>query len=430
LTTTVGCGLVSDTLTDGSVRVSEFGIMPPLELVMTHRTSLHPRLAKPSLRLLTVGVAGLALALSSCGSSSGGGGGSNSGDIVLGDISVVSGEAAQYGEQIRAGEDLAVKQINDTGGINGRKLRIEHKDNHANKAEAVALFRGFVGDKKIQAVLGPNTSTDAVATTDIANQSKIVSVVTGGAAPWPVPFGDWVFRVPAQNGDVIGSLVKDANASLHIRSAAIVYASDQDYSVAAEDLFKKVAAENNIKIARVEKFRAGDVDYSSLITALKNAHVDAVFISAVADNAGPMLRQAKELGLTGITWIGDAGLQNPAFWGLSNGAAAGALTGTPFDPTSTDPAVKSFVDAFKAANSADPTLYNAYGYDSVKLLAEAIKNAGENVSRQSIRDELSKISGLDAATGTLSFPDGSGNATRESIFIVEMQDGKFVSWQP
>jgi branched-chain amino acid transport system substrate-binding protein len=393
------------------------------------RTSINGR---NPLRPLTVaaGISVVALVIAACGSAAESSGAANSDEIVLGDISVASGEAAQYGEQIRAGENLAAELINKAGGIDGRKLRIVHKDNHADKAEAVALFRQFVGNSDVIAVLGPNTSTDAIATTELANQSKIVSLVTGGAAPWPLDFGDWVFRLPAQNQDVISSLVKDVNASLKLQSAAIVYAADQDYSVAAEDLFTQVASENGIEIKEVKTFRAGDVDYSSLITSLKNANVDAVFISAVADNAGPMLRQARELGLQDVTWIGDAGLQNPAFWDLSNGAAAGALTGTPFDPTADTPATRDFVEAFTKAKNSSPTLYNAYGYDSVMLIAEAIKNAGNELTRESLRDALGQIKSFDAATGTLSFPDGSGNASRDSIFVVEMQDGEFVSWSP
>lgn len=349
--------------------------------------------------------------------------------IAIGDISTVSGEAAQYGEQIRAGEDLAVEMINANGGVNGRPLEITHKDNAADKAESLALFRQFAADEETVAILGPNTSTDSIATTPLANELEIVQVVTGGAAPWPVPFGDWVFRVPAENEVILSELVADTVDAFGIESAAIIYASDQDYSVAAHELFAAAAEENGVEIKAVETFRAGDVDYASQITSIKNADVDAVFMSAVADNAGPLLRQAGNLGLTDVKWICDAGCQNPAFWDLSAGTAQGVVTGTPFDPTSDREVVTTFVEEFRAKNGSEPTLYNALGYDSVQLLAAALSSAPET-TRTAVREAMAEIEGFEGVTGVLSFPEGSGSAARESIFLVEMQDGEFVSFNP
>ncbi|GAA3733824.1 ABC transporter substrate-binding protein [Leifsonia bigeumensis] len=350
---------------------------------------------------------------------------SDDGPIYLAGISGVSGVAATYGEQTRAGEAIALAQINDAGGINGRQVQIDHEDSRFDIPTNVALFKRFAADSKYVAVLGPADGSGGIATTPFANEAGLVSIVAGGSAPWTVPFGDFVFRLPPQNKEIIAKTVKAAVDAWGIKSAAIIYASDADYAVAAKDLYEAVAADLGIEIKRVESFESTQQNFAPQLTNIAAANVDAVLMSVVAANAGPMLLQAQNLGLEDMHWVGDAGAQNASLWELSQGNAQGLITGTPFDVTSKNPEVVEFVEAFQAKHGTQPTIFNAYGYDSVRLLGQAIAAIDGEITRESVRDALAGIT-YEGVTGTISFPDGSGNAAREGIFVLVMDNGKFI----
>lgn len=348
--------------------------------------------------------------------------------IYVGGLTGVSGVAATYGEQVRAGEAIAIAQINDTGGINGRELKVDHEDSRFDGPTSVALFKRFAADKKYVAILGPADGTSSYATTPFANDLKMVSIAAGASSPWPVPFGDYVFRLPPQNKEIISKTVAKAVDAWGIKTAAIIYASDQDYSVSAKDLYQAAADEMGITIKDVETFESSQQNFAPQLTNIAAAGVDAVFMSVIAANAGPMLLQAQNLGLEGMHWVGDAGAQNASIWDLSRGNAQGLITGTPFDVTSSDPIVVKFVADFKAKNGAEPSIFNAYGYDSVQMLAEAMKSIKGEITREAVQAAMAKVT-YEGVTGTVTFPDGSGNAERKSIFVLVMDNGKFVPFK-
>lgn len=376
------------------------------------------------------GIAVLTLTLTACASTSNAGNGSSTSTststIKIGSILGTSGVAASYGKQLQQGQDLAVAQINDQGGINGHKVDIEVKNSNYTPSEALAAFRGFVADKSVVSILGPNDSTDAAATTPLANTNSIVSLVQGAAAAWPVPFGKNVFLLPAGNTEVIKDTVNAAaKRDPSIKKVAVLYASDQTYAVTANTAFQAAAKANGLTVATVQDFASTSQDFNAQLTTIKNAGVQAILVSAVAANLGVLLQQAKNLGLTGVQWVGDAGTTDPS-WAKTAGASGnGVLTALPFLPTSDNPKVTAFVSAFKTKYGATPTLYNAYGYDSANVMMQAIKNIQGDITRTAVQQSLAKIT-FEGVTGTFHFPDGSGNSARESLTVVQMKDGAFV----
>jgi len=385
------------------------------------------RTAATRRRSVLAGITAVALAVTACGSGSSATSGSSGGTIKIGSILGTSGVAASYGQQLQQGQDLAVAQINDRGGANGHKVDVEVKNSNYTPSQALAAFRGFVADTSVVSILGPNDSTDAAATTPLANSNSIVSLVQGAAAAWPVPFGKNVFLLPAGNTEVINNAVKAAaQRDRSIKKVAVLYASDETYAVTAKDAFQAAAKDNGLTVAAVQDFASSSQDFSGQLTTIKNSGAQAILVSAVAANLGVLLQQAQNLGLAGVQWVGDAGTTDPS-WAKTAGASGnGVLTALPFLPTLDNSKVTAFVSAFKAKYGSTPTLYNAYGYDSANAMIQAIKDIKGDVTRAAVQQSLAKIT-FEGVTGTFHFPDGSGNAAREALTVVEMKDGAFVS---
>ena len=362
--------------------------------------------------------------LSACGSDSAG----SSDEYVIGDITAVTGEFGAFGEALRNGVDLAVKEINADGGIDGKKLKLQSADDGGDKAEAIAQFRRFAANKSVLAIIGPNLSSNALATTPLANQSKVVQIASGAVAPWSVDFGKWVFRLPPVSHATVDAVVRQAGESIDIKKVALVHASDTDQSVAAIADFKKAAQDAGYDIVADVAFRTSDTDYSAMLTSIKKSGADTVFVSAVAVNAGPMLNQAASLGLH-VHWVGDSGLLNPQLIQLGGKGADGAITATTYFPGSDVPAQQAFTAAYKKEFGSDPSQNSAFGYDAVKMLAQAIGSIDGDVTRDKVRDALAGIK-FDGVTGEVTFPDGSGDSSRAEQTLVQVVDGTFQQYKP
>lgn len=349
--------------------------------------------------------------------------GSTTGEVRIADITAVSGQFGAFGEALKKGVDLAAEQVNAEGGVNGKTLVLSGADDGGDKAEAIAQFRRFASDKNVLAIIGPNLSSNALATTPLANNSKVTMVVSGALAPWSTDFGQWVFRVPPVSGDSIKIITEQAAREFDFHKVAIVSASDVDQSVAAAKDYKTHAKANGYDVVAELSFRTGDSDYSAMLTSIKNSGAEAVFISAVAVNAGPIVNQAKSLGLQ-VQWIGDGGLLNPQFLELGGQGAEGAITATTYFPGAEGPEQRTFTEKYRKKYGTDPSQNSAFGYDSVMMLVSAMKHVDGELTRDALRQALSGIT-FSGVTGTFSFPNGSGDSIRASQTIVQVVHGEF-----
>jgi branched-chain amino acid transport system substrate-binding protein len=367
------------------------------------------------------------LAVAACGgpSTSGSGGGT----FVIGGINGLTQPiSASIPQAIVRGINLYVDKVNASGGVNGNKIEFRNQDNAGDTGQAVALFKSFATDSSVLAVLGPNRTPDAIATTPLSNQFKLVSIATGASAPWTVPFGTYQFRVPISSGSVTDGLVKATQKALNVKTAAIVHSTDEDYSVAGGRLFAAATKKYGIAVATTQTYRHADTDYSAQLNSIKSSGVKYVYMSSTADNAGPMMKQGKQLGLN-VTWIGDINVVAPNLWQLSGGAAQGLITVIAFDSTSSASNVKQLIADYQKKYGTAPDQWAGYGYDAMGLIASALAKAGAKPTRDSLRDALAKAK-FSGVTGDIAFPDGSGDAFREAPPLVTVDSsGSYVQFK-
>ncbi|MBQ5645432.1 MAG: ABC transporter substrate-binding protein [Treponema sp.] len=354
----------------------------------------------------------LALTLASCSKA-------ESNSVKIGGIFPLSGQVAVYGVECKNGVDLAIEEINAAGGINGKPVVLVSEDDEGNPDKTVNAFKKLSTKDGVKVVIGSLTSGCTQAITTLSQASKVVQIAPAATAPAITDAGDFIFRacfIDPFQGTVGG---KFAAETLGKKRAAILYDIGNDYSVGLADNFKIAFTKAGGSIVSEESYATNDKDFNAQLTKIKNANPDVVYLP---DYYGTVALIAKQLRAQGINvpMVGADGWD-----GLTSNAGDEVLGGyysNHYAVDSTEPAVKKFVESFRAKYNKDPNSFAALGYDCVYLIRDAIVAAGAEDSIV-VRDALAKTDG-DYVTGHLTF-DEKHNPIKSAVMLelVKADDG-------
>lgn len=363
-------------------------------------------------------------------SSSDSGSTSSDGDTIkIGANLELSGNVASYGSSIGLGADLAVQEINDAGGIDGKKIELIKADNKSENAEATAAALKLVTQDKVVAMMSPATSGNTIATVEIANQNKIPLIGAAATAPGVTvkedgSLNEYAFRtcfIDPFQGIVAANF---ATNELEAKNVAIFADNASDYAKGLAKSFKETIAKNGGKVVKEEAYVAKDADFRTQLTSIKATNPDFIFIPGYYEEVGLIVKQARELGIT-APLMGADGWDSPTLVEL---AGADALNNTfitnHYSAEDPDQKIQDFVKAFKAANNDKaPDAFNALGYDTVYYIVDAIKRAG-STDGEAIKNALAETENLSLVTGTFTV-DENHNPIKTAT-VLEFKDGKQV----
>jgi branched-chain amino acid transport system substrate-binding protein len=339
----------------------------------------------------------------------------------------LSGGVASYGQSIAEGLELATAEINKEG-IDGKKIKLIKVDNKSEASEATSGAIKLTSQDQVAAIVGAATSTNSIAQVQIAQDNKVPVISPSGTSP-EITFSkdklnDYVFRTsfidPFQGTVAANFAAKEIKA----KSAAIYIDSSSDYSKGLAAAFKEQFEKNGGKVVAQEAYIAKDTDFRSTLTRLKSAKPDFIFLPGYYEEAGLIVKQARETGLD-VPFMGGDGWDSPK---LVEIAGAKALNNTfitnHYSSGDPDEKIQNFVSAFKAKyKDKSPDAFNALGYDTGYFLADAIKRAG-SADSEKIKEALEKTADLELVTGTFTL-DEKHNPIK-SATILEFKEGKQV----
>jgi branched-chain amino acid transport system substrate-binding protein len=305
-------------------------------------------------------------------------------DIKVGVSGPFTGGSSSMGVSMRDGVRLAAKEINAAGGINGNKLVLLERDDEAKNERGVQIAQELINNEKVTATLGYINTGVALASQRFYQEAKIPvinNVATGTliTRQFPNATENYIFRTSAADNIQAPMIAKEAIEKRGLKNVAIL-ADSTNYGQLGRDDLEKALKTYGITAVAVEKFNIGDVDMTSQLLKAKNAGADVVLTYAI----GPELAQIAN-GMAKLGWkkplIGSWTLSMASFIDTAGKNGDGATMPETFiqDPPTT-PKRKAFVEAylkeFKPKNGviASP-VSAAQGYDSVYLLAAAIKQA-------------------------------------------------------
>lgn len=334
-----------------------------------------------------------------------------SSDVVIGGVFPLSGNVAVYGVECKNGVDLAIEEINASGGINGKKVVLISEDDEGNPDKTVVAFKKLTTRDGVGIVIGSLTSGCTNAITALSQAKKVVQMAPAATAPEITNAGNYIFRacfIDPFQGTVGGKFAAD---TLKAKRAAILYDLGNDYSVGLYENFVKAFEGDGREIVAVDSYATGDKNFNAQLTKIKNANPDVVYLP---DYYATVALIAKQLRAQGINTpiVGADGWD-----GLTAVAGDEVLNGfysNHYSADSTEPVVQKFVASFKEKYNKEPNSFAALGYDCVYLIRDAMVACGSEEA-SSVRDALEKTDG-DYVTGHLTF-DESRNPVKSAVML-------------
>ena len=341
-------------------------------------------------------------------------------EIKIGAILPLTGDAALYGESIKKGINLAVEEINEKGGIKARKVLVIYEDSKAVPAEGVSAYKKLIDIQKVPVIIGDAISSVTLAIAPIAEKEKVVVLSPLSSAPAITHAGDFIFRnVPS---DLLGGKVAAhfAVKNQSLNSLAVLFINN-DFGVGLKKAFSNEVKALGGKIVASEAYEQGSTDFRTQLVKIKKANPNAIFLVGYRE-APQILIQAKELGLK-VEFLGTGLLEDPNVVKVAKEAAEGVFfTQLQYTPDSPDPIVRNFVETFEKRYKAEPDIIAAYGYDAMKVLTFAM--AKSNLTSESIKEQLYRITEFKGVTGEISFDENGDVIQPMGVKII--QNERFV----
>ncbi|MCE9542346.1 MAG: ABC transporter substrate-binding protein [Verrucomicrobia bacterium] len=340
--------------------------------------------------------------------------------IPVGQFGSLTGAQATFGLSTDKGVQLALEQINGSGGVLGKPIHLITRDNQSKPGETSTTVRELITRDKVVALIGEVASGRSLEAAPIAQRSGIPMISPASTNEKVTEAGDHIFRVcfidPFQ-GTVCAKFARKLGAA----KVAVLVDVSKDYSLGLAKSFKTEFIKEGGTITGEQSYSGGDKDFSAQLTAIKANNPEVVFLPAYYTEAPLIIRQARQLGIT-VPFIGGDGWDSTELIGVGGSSVEGCYFSNHFSSQSTEPQVVAFVSAYRKKYNEDPDAMVALGYDALRILADAMKRAGTT--------DPAKVNA--AITTTKDFPGVTGKITLDEhrnpnkpAVILQVKNGKF-----
>lgn len=350
------------------------------------------------------------------------GGNSASGDTIkLGGVFPLTGDVPALGAAMQNGAKLALKEINDGGGVLGKKLDLVIEDDQNQAATAPNAITKLITQDKVSAVVGTYASKCSIPMAAVAKDSKVVMITPGSTnEKVTTEGGDYVFRacfIDPLQGKVGAQFAAE---NLKAKKVAMLYDVGNDYCVGLSKEFKKNFESLGGAIAYEKTYNAGESDFKAFLTEIKELNVDVLYLPDNYSTVGLIAKQAREIGIK-APFLGGDSWSDPGLVKVGGDSIEGSYFTDHLSLKSDNAAIKKFVENYKKEYNSDPSAFSVLSYDSVYIVAEAIKKAGSTDSA-AIKDAMAK---LDADCGTTHYKFDDKHNPIKSVVINKVVKGQF-----
>jgi branched-chain amino acid transport system substrate-binding protein len=367
------------------------------------------------------------LLLMSCG------GANDSDTIKIGLIAELTGDVPAVGASCKNAAEMAVKEINDAGGLDlmGKKYKVNlYIEDNAGKADqSASAAQKLIAQQNVLAIVGPNASRYAIPATEIAESAKVALITPWSTTPKTTldsktgASKKYAFRAcftdPFQ-GRVVAKFVLD---NLKLKKAAVLYDVASEYNKGIAEVFKETFEKSGGQIVAFETYTTNDKDFSAQLTKIKKAEPSVIFLPNYYSEVPLQIQQAKRLGIS-VPFVGSDSWGSSELVKLCGTDCENYYFSTHYAADNATPTAKKFIENYKKAYGNIPDDVAALTFDSFGLLSQAIKN-GNKPDRQFVRDSLARIPNYQGVTGNMQFREGSGDPIKSAVML-QIKNGKFV----
>lgn len=348
--------------------------------------------------------------------------------VNVGWIGSLTGDQAVWGNCEFNTVKMLFEEINEKGGLLGKKINVVGYDTRGDAMEAVNAVKRLTSQDKIVALIGPNASGQAIAISSVLEEMKVPGIATVATNPKVTvdngqvkPFNFRVCFIDPYQGAVAAGYAKDV---LGFTKAAILYDVADDYSQGLTEFFEKTYTEKGGEIVAKEGFKFGDVDFRPQLSKIKEANPEVLFMPYFFKEVALSANQARELGIDAVLMGGD-GWPSEVLIEMAKEAIEGSYVVNHLDFA--DPDVQDFKDTYTAKYNLPVELNGYLAYDAVRVLEKAILDAG-SFDSIAIRDALKTVS-VKGITGQINISPDTHNPEGKDAAIIKILDGDYVFQQ-
>jgi branched-chain amino acid transport system substrate-binding protein len=346
----------------------------------------------------------------------------------------LTGDIPKVGESSKFSAEMLKADINGAGGleVGGKKYMLEfvYEDNEAKAESAVTTALKLIEKDKILAMIGPNSSKQAVPAGQVANDNETVMITPWSTNPDTTFERPWVFRAafldPFQGPVAVNYAVK----TFHAKTAAVLYDLSNDYSKGLAEIFKDVF-EKKMGAGTVLAFESHgtkDQDFSAQLTKIIATKPDFIFIPDNYNQVALIVKQAHQLGYKG-DFMGSDSWGSSELMTLCGDDCKGLSFSTHYAAAGATGATKEFIDRYTAKYGYTPDDVAALTWDATRVALKGIQNAGKltgklRQDRKAVREGIAAITSFDGITGSMKF-DQQGDPIKCAVVVKISQTGQF-----
>ncbi len=333
--------------------------------------------------------------------------------IRIATVGPMTGSYAAVGAQMKAGAEQAVADINKAGGVNGQQLVLEVGDDACDPRQAVSVANQMAS-RKVALVAGHYCSGSSIPASKVYAEEGVLQISPASTNPRYTDEGSWnTFRVCGrddQQGLVAGKYLA---TTFKGKKLAILH-DNSAYGKGLADETKKALNANGLTETLYAAYTPGERDYSAIVSRMKQAGIDVVYVGGYHTETGLIARQAKEQGMN-ITLVGGDALVTNEFWQIAGPAGENTLMTFPSDPRKR-PTAAAAVAEFKA-KGFDPEGYTLYTYGAIQVWAEGAKKAN-SVDGKKVADALRSGQAWSSVLGPITFDKKGDITTADYVFYI------------
>lgn len=318
-----------------------------------------------------------------------------------------------------AEEDLRAEKF-----FGANSLKVTYEDNRSEKQEAITLLNRFAQDKSTLMFIGPVASSEALAAAPAAVALKM-PLFTTGTNPAILAAGEWVFKSAENAEDFIRPMGAYIGKVVKPKSCYLVSIRDNEAYLVYSKVFKEGVMESGTKIVGEDTFLSSESNFSALATKIVDSGADCLYVSTPPEVGANLVVQARQAGLPARTVIvGNQNMSSDKYTSIGGKAVEGTYLISEFSPFTDSAAGKDFVRKYTARFGSAPDAWAAIGYSMMKVAAHAIRNAGPNPTRESVRAAMAATKDVPVVVGGGKFSLDKNRVPHFGAVILQIRDGK------
>lgn len=340
-------------------------------------------------------------------------------DLKVGVVSPMTGATATFGQENANGIKLAYEKIKKGP---GKKFDLIIEDDKSEAIESTNATRKLLSVDKVSVMIGAPTSSLALASAPIVQEAKIPFITPTATNAKVTMVGDYITRACFTDDFQGVVMAKFAFNTLKKTKGLVLVENTSDYSKGLSKAFTDEFTKLGGKMVNTEEltYAAKDTDFQSLLRKVKRANPDFIFVPGYYVEAGLIVKQARALGIM-TPFLGGDGWDSPKLFEIAGEAVKGSYISNHFAPDDKSPVVQNFVKEYEKAYGSKPGSFAALGYDSLGIVADAIKRA-KSTKPADIRAALVATKDYQGITGLITF-DKNRNPTKSAVVLEATPSG-------